>query len=139
MSNIEQSIPTQSSSIDESILNLKKEKIENSESSLKKNLQSNERKINLESSFPILSKYKDIYIPSIYTLNLKEINDAPWRKSEVNLRDYFNYNYTEEDWIEQTEEIKKKFDELNFMIKEKKISLPSIKNELDYLLKFPSD
>ena len=25
------------------------------------------------------------------------------------------------------------------MIKEKKISLPSIKNELDYLLKFPSD
>lgn len=111
MSNIEQSIPTQSSSIDESILNLKKEKIENSESSLKKNLQSNERKINLESSFPILSKYKDIYIPSIYTLNLKEINDAPWRKSEVNLRDYFNYNYTEEDWIEQTEEIKKKFDE----------------------------
>jgi hypothetical protein len=139
MSNIDQTIPTQPSSIDENNPNPKNETVENTEASLENNLKSTEKKISLQSPFPVLSKYKDIYIPSIYTLNLKEINDAPWRKSDANLSDYFNYNYTEENWIEHTEEIKSKFDELNTMVKEKEIGLPSIKNELDYLLKFPSD
>ena len=135
MSNIDQTIPTQPSSTDENNPNPKNETVENTEAAL----ESTEKKISLQSPFPVLSKYKDIYIPSIYTLNLKEINDAPWRKSDANLSDYFNYNYTEENWIEHTEEIKSKFDELNSMVKEKEIGLPSIKNELDYLLKFPSD
>ncbi len=137
----DQSIPTQPSSIDENHPNSKIDQSENQETQLITQLEQQNKKnvFQLESPFPILSKYKDIYIPSIYTLNLKEMNDAPWKKNNVNISDYFNYGYTEENWIEHSEEIKSKLDEFNTLIKENKYILPSANDELNYLFSFPSD
>ena len=137
----DQLIPTQPSSIDENHPNSKIDQNDNQEPQLISQLEEQNKKTSfqLESPFPILSKYKDIYIPTIYTLNLKEMNDAPWKKNNVNLSDYFNYGYNEEYWIEHTEEIKSKLDDFNTLIKENKYILPSVNDELNYLFSFPSD
>ena len=55
------------------------------------------------------------------------------------LKFYFNYGYNLEQWKTYAGNIKKKFDELNDLVKNGIIRLPEPDNELEYLFAFPSD
>ena len=89
--------------------------------------------------FPVLTQYENIFVPAIFNINLNEIKNAPWKKEGAKLDDYFNYGYNEEQWINYSEKIKSKFDELVNLVKNGKKKLPNSKNELNYLMEFPSD
>ena len=111
----------------------------------------------------LLTKYKDIYVPSIYLLDYSDISKAPFNilanqtqsqaqsynqmtgqvmsnnQSNSTLSKYFNYGYNFEQWKLYVNEIKNKFDELNELVKNGSIRLPDPENELEYLMSFPSD
>ena len=97
----------------------------------------------------ILTKYKDIYVPSIFLLDYTEKNKEPFNTFVQNQQQqaqnpqifnkYFNYGYNFEQWKKYVTEIRSKFDELNELVKSKTIILPSPENELEYLMAFPSD
>jgi len=113
--------------------------------------------------FKLLTKYKDIYVPSIYLLDYSDISKAPFNilanqtqsqaqsyyqmtgqvmsnnQSNSTLSKYFNYGYNFEQWKQYVNEIKNKFDELNELVKNGNIRLPDPENELEYLMSFPSD
>jgi len=115
------------------------------------------------SPFKLLTKYKDIYVPSIYLLDYSDISKAPFNilanqtqsqaqsyyqmtgqvmsnnQSNSTLSKYFNYGYNFEQWKQYVNEIKNKFDELNELVKNGNIRLPDPENELEYLMSFPSD
>ena len=97
----------------------------------------------------ILTKYKDIYVPSIFLLDYTDTTKEPFNTFNQNQQQqaqspqmfnkYFNYGYNFEQWKKYVTEIKSKFDELNELVKSKTIILPSPENELEYLMAFPSD
>ena len=111
----------------------------------------------------LLTKYKDIYVPSIYLLDYSDISKAPFNilanqsqtqsqtysqmagqimnnnQSNSTLSKYFNYGYNFEQWKIYVNKIKNKFDELNELVKNGNIRLPDPENELEYLMSFPSD
>jgi hypothetical protein len=97
----------------------------------------------------ILTKYKDIYVPSIFLLDYTDKNKEPFNTFIQNQQQqaqnpqmfnkYFNYGYNFEQWKKYVAEIRSKFDELNELVKSKTIILPSPENELEYLMAFPSD
>lgn len=105
-------------------------------------------------SMNILTKYKDIYVPSIYMLDYNDISKNPLKgvvaqiqnqniqyngQSNTILNKYFNYGYTFDEWKIYVSQIRKKFDELNDLVKNGSIKLPEPDNELEYLMAFPSD
>ena len=97
----------------------------------------------------ILTKYKDIYVPSIFLLDYTDTTKEPFNTLNQNQQQqaqspqmfnkYFNYGYNFEQWKKYVTEIRSKFDELNELVKSKTIILPSPENELEYLMAFPSD
>ena len=97
----------------------------------------------------ILTKYKDIYVPSIFLLDYTDMTKEPFNTFNQNQQQqaqspqmfnkYFNYGYNFEQWKKYVTEIRSKFDELNELVKSKTIILPSPENELEYLMAFPSD
>ena len=97
----------------------------------------------------ILTKYKDIYVPSIFLLDYTDTTKEPFNifnqnqqqqaQSPQMFNKYFNYGYNFEQWKKYVTEIRSKFDELNELVKSKTIILPSPENELEYLMAFPSD
>ena len=109
----------------------------------------------------LLTKYKDIYVPTIFLLDYSDTTKAPFNlfiqnqpqqiqgnipvqmmnNIQINqyFNKYFNYGYNFEQWKKYVAEIKGKFDELNELVKSKKIILPEPDNELEYLMAFPSD
>ena len=97
----------------------------------------------------ILTKYKDIYVPSIFLLDYTDTTKEPFNTFNQNQQQqaqspqmfnkYFNYGYNFEQWKKYVIEIRSKFDELNELVKSKTIILPSPENELEYLMAFPSD
>ncbi len=112
------------------------------------------------SSFKILTKYKDIYVPSIYLIDYNDTSKSPFNllasqnqtqtynqltgqiinnQSNNILNKYFNYGYNLEQWKAYVNDIKNKFDELNELVKNGNIRLPEPDNELEYLMAFPSD
>ena len=122
------------------------------------NTQSNSQPLNL------LTKYKDIYVPTIYLLDYNDISKSPFNilaannaqtqnqtynqltgkiisnnKNNSVLNKYLNYDYNFDQWKAYVNEIKAKFDELNDLVKDGKIRLPEPDNELEYLMAFPSD
>ena len=109
----------------------------------------------------ILTKYKDIYVPSIFLLDYTDTSKPPYnlfiqsqqqqqmqqipgqfmnnnQNNQLNIK-YFNYGYNFEQWKKYVIDIKGKFDELNELVKQKKIILPEPDNELEYLMALPSD
>ena len=112
------------------------------------------------SSFKILTKYKDIYVPSIYLIDYNDTSKSPFNllssqnqtqtynqltgqimnnQSNNIFNKYFNYGYNLEQWKAYVNDIKNKFDELNELVKNGNIRLPEPDNELEYLMAFPSD
>lgn len=109
----------------------------------------------------ILTKYKDIYVPSIFLLDYSDVNKSPFNLFVQNppqqvqsnipgqmmsniqnnqmFNKYFNYGYNFEQWKKYVADIRSKFDELNELVKSKTIILPEPDNELEYLMAFPSD
>jgi hypothetical protein len=111
----------------------------------------------------LLTKYKDIYVPTIYLLDYSDISKAPFNilasqsqnqpqtynqitgqimnnnQNNSVLNKYFNYGYNFEQWKSYANQIKNKFDELNELVKNGNIRLPDPENELEYLMAFPSD
>ena len=131
-------------------------------------IDSNSNNTNLEqnnSSAPLklLTKYKDIYVPSIYLLDYNDITKVPFNILAANqaqnqtpvynqigqpinhnqnnslLNKYLNYGYNFDQWKVYVNDIKAKFDELNDLVKNGNIRLPDPENELEYLMAFPSD
>lgn len=112
-----------------------------------------------------LTKYKNIYIPKIFLINYDDSSvyppkDANTQESSVqnnfnyfnflsffNLQNnnsntnkhYLNYDYNFNQWKEYAKEIRNKYDELNNLVINGKISLPEPNNELEYLMALPSD
>lgn len=91
----------------------------------------------------ILTKYKDIYIPSIYLMDYSK-NTEEYAKDNLDtatLSKYFNYNFNFEKWSEFCRKIRLKFDDLNNKVKDGSIILPEnpLDNKLEYLMNFPSD
>lgn len=126
---------------------------EKSEQSISKN--SNFKQVNISTGSKILSKYKDIYVPSIYLIDYNDPNQIPYNlmsqnqislnsqygvnSNNSNNKEYLNYGYNFEQWKVYVGEIKSKFNELNELVKAGKVRLPEPDNELEYLLSFPSD
>ena len=119
---------------------------------------------NNPSTFKLLTKYKDIYVPSIYLLDYNDTSKSPFNIIIANsnqnqsqtynqltgqvmnnnqnnniLNKYLNYGYNFEQWKAYVNEIRNKFDELNELVKNGIIRLPDPDNELEYLMAFPSD
>ena len=115
---------------------------------------------NSSTTFKLLTKYKDIYVPTIYLLDYNDINKSPFNVIVANsnqvqtynqlgqpinnqnnniINKYLNYGYNFEQWKRYVNDIKKKFDELNDLVKNGVIRLPDPDNELEYLMAFPSD
>ena len=119
---------------------------------------------NNSQTLSILTKYKDIYVPSIYLLDYNDTSKAPFNILAANsqqnqnqsynqltgqvinnnqnnsvLNKYLNYGYNFEQWKAYVNDIKAKFDELNELVKNGNIRLPDPENELEYLMAFPSD
>ena len=104
-------------------------------------------------SMKFLTKYKDIYVPSIYLMNYDDMTQPPFNSiknttysqaaqnnpTAIYNKDYINYGYSLEQWKVYANEIKNKFDELNELVKNGKIRLPEPDNELEYIMNFPSD
>ena len=93
-----------------------------------------------------LEKYKEIYVPKIYLMDYKDINQyEPNNNSStqnfINLQNnpFFNYGYNAEQWKLYVNKIRSKFDELNEIVKKGKIRLPEPNNEMEYLMALPSD
>lgn len=129
--------------------------------------QTDKNKItNAEAKLPpikLLTKYKDIYVPSIYLIDYNDLNKSPFNilaansnqiqtqtynqlgvsinnnQNNIILPQYFNYGYNLEEWKKHVESKKNKFDELNNLVKNGVIRLPPPDNELEYLMAFPSD
>ena len=116
------------------------------------NISTNSQSTN--SNLKILTKYKDIYVPSIYLMNYSDLTQPPFNNikntsysQQVNgnnpnaiyNKDYLNYGYNLDQWKIYANEIKNKFDELNELVKNGKIRLLEPENELEYLMNFPSD
>ena len=122
---------------------------ESNNSNNNQNAQNNSQPLNL------LTKYKDIYVPTIYLLDYNDISKPPFNILAANnsqtqtqgfnhknnniLNKYLNYEYNFDQWKAYVNEIKAKFDELNDLVKDGKIRLPEPDNELEYLMAFPSD
>jgi hypothetical protein len=112
----------------------------------------------------LLTKYKDIYVPSIYLLDYDDATKPPFNvliqaqaqnqthtynqltgqvinnnQNNSTLSKYLNYGYNFEQWKVYVKDIRKKLDELNELVKSGKIRLPDPENELEYLFAFPSD
>ena len=111
----------------------------------------------------LLTKYKDIYVPTIYLLDYSDTTKSPFNILAANstqaptqynqltgqainnnqnnsiLNKYLNYGYNLEQWKTYVNDIKAKFDELNDLVKNGIIRLPDPDNELEYLMAFPSD
>ena len=129
------------------------------------NAESNNQK-NEKNALPtisLLTKYKDIYVPSIYLLDYSDTTKSPFNILPANssqaqtqynqltgqainnnqnnsvLNKYLNYGYNFEQWKAYVNDIKAKFDELNDLVKNGIIRLPDPENELEYLMAFPSD
>ena len=78
-------------------------------------------------SMKLLTKYKDIYVPSIYLINYDDLTQPPFNSmnnttysqaaqnnaNAIYNKDYLNYRYSLEQWKVYANEIKNKFDELN--------------------------
>ncbi len=118
---------------------------------------------NSSTPLKLLTKYKDIYVPSIYLIDYNDTSKPPFNTiissaSQVQqtynqltgqvinnnqnnsvLNKYFNYGYNLEQWKAYVNDIKGKFDELNELVKNGVIRLPDPDNELEYLMAFPSD
>ena len=119
---------------------------------------------NNSQSINLLTKYKDIYVPTIYLLDYNDTSKPPFNILAANnsqaqtqtynqltgkfmnnnknnnvLNKYLNYEYNFDQWKAYVKEIKAKFDELNDLVKDGKIRLPEPDNELEYLMAFPSD
>ena len=124
---------------------------------------SNATQIN-STPFKILTKYKDIYVPSIYLIDYNDTSKSPFNLFINNqaqnqtqtynqitgqimnnnqnnniFNKYFNYGYNFEQWKAYVNDIRSKFDELNDLVKNGNIRLPEPDNELEYLMAFPSD
>ena len=119
--------------------------------------------LNNPNPMKILTKYKDIYVPTIFLLDYSDVTKPPFNlfiqnqsqqlQSNIpgqmmnNIQNqnnqlfnkYFNYGYNFEQWKKYVSDIRSKFDELNELVKSKAIILPEPENELEYLLAFPSD
>ena len=111
----------------------------------------------------LLTKYKEIYVPTIYLLDYSDTTKSPFNILAANstqspaqynqltgqvinnnqnnsiLNKYLNYGYNLEQWKTYVNDIKAKFDELNDLVKNGMIRLPDPDNELEYLMAFPSD
>ena len=119
---------------------------------------------NCSTQFKLLTKYKDIYVPSIYLMDYNDTTKSPFNiiisstaqtqpqaynhltgqvinnnQNNAVLNKYFNYGYNLEQWKAYVNDIKSKFDELNELVKNGVIRLPNPDNELEYLMAFPSD
>ena len=116
---------------------------------------------NSSNSMKLLTKYKDIYVPSIFLLDYSDVSKPPFNlfvqnqpqqvqstmpgqimnntQNNQNFNKYFNYGYNFEQWKKYVADIKSKFDELNDLVKSKTIILPEPDNELEYLMALPSD
>ena len=115
---------------------------------------------NSQNPMKLLTKYKDIYVPTIFLIDYSDNTKAPFNlfvqnqqqmqgnisgqmmnniQNNQNFNKYFNYGYNFEQWKKYVAEIRSKFDELNDLVKAKKIILPEPDNELEYLMAFPSD
>ena len=119
------------------------------------NSNNNQNAKNISQSINLLTKYKDIYVPTIYLLDYNDISKPPFNiltannsqtqtqaynhKNNSVLNKYLNYEYNFDQWKAYVNEIKAKFDELNDLVKDGKIRLPEPDNELEYLMAFPSD
>jgi hypothetical protein len=101
------------------------------------------------SNLKYLQKYKEVYVPKIYLMDYNDINNinkyepnnSSSNKNFINLKNnpYFNYGYNLEKWKMYVNKIRNKFDELNELIKKRKIRLPEPSNEMEYLMALPSD
>lgn len=108
----------------------------------------------------LLTKYKDIYVPTIFMLDYNDTSSPPistfltnfnssnnnnnpqsTNSSSLNsiCKDYFNYGYNFEQWKYYVTQIRSKFDELNDKIIAGKFRLPDPDDEMEYLMNFPSD
>ena len=116
---------------------------------------------NPSNSLKILTKYKDIYVPTIFLLDYSDTTKPPFNvfiqnqpqqvqsnipgqmmnnmQNNQNFNKYFNYGYNFEQWKKYVADIKGKLDELNELVKSKTIILPEPDNELEYLMALPSD
>jgi hypothetical protein len=119
---------------------------------------------NNPSTLKLLTKYKDIYVPSIYLLDYNDTSKSPFNIILANsnqnqtqtynqltgqiinnnqnnniINKYLNYGYNFEQWKAYVNDIRNKFDELNDLVKNGIIRLPDPDNELEYLMAFPSD
>ena len=129
------------------------------------NAENNQTKTELNSPNPmkILTKYKDIYVPTIFLLDYSNTSKPPFNLFIQNqtqqaqstipgqminnfqnqnnqiFNKYFNYGFNFEQWKKYVSDIRSKFDELNELVKSKVIILPEPDNELEYLMAFPSD
>ena len=135
---------------------------ENSSTKADTNILNNNTQ-NSPTPLKLLTKYKDIYVPSIYLIDYNDTSKPPFNTiissaSQVQqtynqltgqvinnnqnnsvLNKYFNYGYNLEQWKAYVNDIKSKFDELNELVKNGVIRLPDPENELEYLMAFPSD
>ena len=93
---------------------------------------------NCSAPFKLLTKYKDIYVPSIYLMDYNDTTKSPFNiiiastaqaqpqaynhltgqvinnnQNNAVLNKYFNYGYNLEQWKAYVNDIKSKFDELN--------------------------
>ena len=133
-------------------------------SSTKPESNNGQNNISNATPFKLLTKYKDIYVPTIYLMDYNDTSKAPFNLFASNqtqnqtqtynqitgqmmnnnqnnsiFNKYFNYGYNFEQWKAYVNDIKSKFDELNDLVKNGNIRLPEPDNELEYLMAFPSD
>lgn len=131
------------------------------------NPDENESKSSFQ-NMSILTKYKDIYVPTIFVLDYNDITKNPFNlfiqnqsqqqqlqpnfqmggpmmQNNLNSQNnqffskYFNYGYNFDQWKKYVNNVKSKFDELNDLVKSNKIKLPEPENVLEYLMELPSD
>ena len=139
--------------------------IQNQNQDISSNPESNNQnnKENTTPTLRLLTKYKDIYVPSIYLLDYNDTSKSPFdilasnsnqnplqynqftgqvinnNQNNSVLNKYLNYGYNFEQWKAYVNDINSKFDELNDLVKNGAIRLPDPDNELEYLMALPSD
>eukprot|EP00494_Astrolonche_serrata_P033842 UN34111 len=43
---------------------------------------------------------RDGHVPTIYDIDIDQLEEKPWRKPDADITDWFNYGFTEETWRE---------------------------------------
>ena len=43
---------------------------------------------------------RDGHVPTIFDIDIDQLEEKPWRKPDSDITDWFNYGFTEETWRE---------------------------------------